>query len=140
MVNFSFTTATPNYTFMISGSNPSLEYGSWVVDLSTNQIHTFHGYQTSSISSPIFLSINIADGTPTSLLYNFNVVWTSIIHMEMKDTYLYANGYWNSLLTIFVFDTATNTFSIYYYSDTDLDPYYLVVDLNSDRLIIHLII
>ena len=121
------------YLFMISGSDSPLVYSSWVLDLSRNQIHTFHAFQPTSYSSPIFLSLNITNGTPTSLLYNFNVTCSYIYHIEMKDTYLYATGFWNPLLTIFVFDTTTSTFSLYSYQDTNIRPYYLVLDPNSDR-------
>ena len=129
----SFITATPSFTYKISGSGTSLSYSSWVVDSSSNQIHTIHSFAPTSLSAPIFLSINSTDGSAISQLYNFSTSCSSTYHMEMKDTTLYATGYWSSLLTIFVFDTTSSTFSFYRYQNSNLVPYYLTFDLNSDR-------
>ena len=130
---YSFVTATSSFTYKISGSGTSLPYSSWVVDSSSNKIHTIHSFTPTSLSAPIFLSLNSTDGSAISQLYSFSTSCISMYHMEMKDTYLYATGYWSSLLTIFVFDTTTSTFSFFKYQNSNLVPYYLVVEPNSDR-------
>ena len=81
----------------------------------------------------MYVSLNVADGSPSSLLYNFQMTWGMIYHVDMKDSYLYATGYWSSLLFIFEFNTGTNTFSLFSYTNGNLIPYYLVIDSNSDR-------
>ena len=133
ITSYSFITATPSYTYKISGSGTSFPYSSWVVDSSLSQIHTIHSFIPTSLTAPIFLSLNLTDGSAISQLYNFSMPCSATYHMEMKDTSLYATGYWSSLLTIFVFDTTTSTFSFYRYQSSSLVPYYLVVDPNSDR-------
>ena len=88
ITSYSFITATPSYTYKISGSGTSFPYSSWVVDSSLSQIHTIHSFIPTSLTAPIFLSLNLTDGSAISQLYNFSMPCSATYHMEMKGHFL----------------------------------------------------
>ena len=120
-------------TYNIIGAGTSYPYSNWVVDLSTNLVHTFHSFETSSISSPIFLSLNLTDGSAKSPLYNFSVICSIVYHMESKDDNLYSTGIWGLYMTIIVFTKTSNIFKFYKYNTPNTVPYYLTIDPYTDR-------
>ena len=115
-------------------------YGSWDLNQDKSKISTFHGYGVSTITGPIFALLNADDGSPSSVLFSFGIQWYNIYHIEMKEAYVYATGYWSSLLFIFEFNSDSKTFKMYkiiFSTEANME---FETEVGSEKLLLHSIL